>query len=178
MDELTAEINAIENTEELIDEIMNKYGQEILQLAFSYVKNKEIAEDLTQEIFVKCYKSLHTYKGKSTYRTWLWRIAANHCKDYLKSWYNKNVFTTDYQPIYDCVQSESVEQTVIQDEEDNQLAAAVMELPIDYREVIYLFYFEDMSIREISSVIEVKENTIKTRLKRAKELLKERLEAN
>ncbi|WNF24757.1 sigma-70 family RNA polymerase sigma factor [Mesobacillus jeotgali] len=176
MDEITAEINVIENGAEAIDEIMNRYGQEILQLSFSYVKNKQIAEDLTQEIFVKCYKSLHTYSGKSKFRTWLWRIASNHCKDYLKSWYNKNVFTTDYQPLYDSIQSDSVEQTVIQDEEDDQLASAVMELPVNYREVIYLFYFEEMSIREISLVTEVKENTIKTRLKRAKELLKERLE--
>ena len=176
MDEITAETNEIENGAEAIDEIMNRYGQEILQLSFSYVKNKQIAEDLTQEIFVKCYKSLHTYSGKSKFRTWLWRIASNHCKDYLKSWYNKNVFTTDYQPIYDSLRSDSVEQTVIQEEQDDQLASAVMELPVNYREVIYLFYFEEMSIKEISVVTEVKENTIKTRLKRAKELLKERLE--
>ncbi|RSD28700.1 sigma-70 family RNA polymerase sigma factor [Mesobacillus subterraneus] len=178
MDELTAGIFDIENAEELMDEIMNTYGQEILQLAFSYVKNKEIADDLTQEIFVKCYKSLHTYQGKAKFRTWLWRIASNHCRDYLKSWYNRNVFTTDYQPIYDSLQTGSVEQTVIQDEEDGQLAAAVMELPVNYREVIYLYYFEEMSIKEIAVVTEVKENTVKTRMRRAKELLKERLEAN
>jgi RNA polymerase sigma-70 factor, ECF subfamily len=177
VEDLTAEIIETENADELIDEIMNTYGQEILQLAFSYVKNKELAEDLTQEIFVKCYRSLHTFGGKAKFRTWLWRIAANHCRDYLKSWYNKNVITTDYQPIYDSVPSESVEETVLQEEQDDQLAAAVMELPVDYREVIYLFYFEEMTIKEISSVIEVNENTIKTRLKRAKQLLKERLEA-
>lgn len=177
MEELTAEIIETESADELIDEIMNTYGQEILQLSFSYVKNKELAEDLTQEIFVKCYRSLHTFGGKAKFRTWLWRIAANHCRDYLKSWYNKNVITSDYQPIYDSVPSESVEETIIQEEQDEQLAAAVMALPIDYREVIYLFYFEEMTIKEISSVIEVKENTIKTRLKRAKELLKQRLEA-
>jgi len=176
VDELTAEMIETDHADELIDEIMNKYGQEILQLAFSYVKNKEIAEDLTQEIFVKCYKSLHTYGGKAKFRTWLWRIASNHCMDYLKSWYNKKVFTTDYQHIYDSVQSDSVEKTVIQDEEDGQLAAAVMELPVIYREAIYLHYFEEMTIKEISTVIQIKENTIKTRLKRAKEILKERLE--
>ena len=74
----------IEDKEDLIDEIMNKYGQEVLQLVYSYVNNKEVAEDLTQDIFVKCYKSLHTYKGNSNLKTWLWRIAINHCKDYLK----------------------------------------------------------------------------------------------
>ena len=73
-------------------------------------------------------------------------------------------------------QKESVEQTVIQNAEDSRLASAVMSLPIKYREVIYLFYYEELSIKEIAMVIDVKENTIKTRLKKAKELLKEGLE--
>ena len=176
MDELAAEVFEIEDKEELIDEIMNKYGQEILQLVYSYVNNKEVAEDLTQDIFVKCYKSLHTYKGKSKLRTWLWRIAINHCKDYIKSWYNKKVIVTENESTYTGVQKESVEQTVIQNDEDHRLASAVMNLPIKYREVIYLFYFEELPIKDIAMVIEVKENTIKTRLRRAKELLKKGLE--
>ncbi len=73
-------------------------------------------------------------------------------------------------------QKESVEQTVIQNAEDRELASAVMNLPIKYREVIYLFYYEELSIKEIAIVIDVKENTIKTRLKKAKELLKKGLE--
>ncbi|HDR7277055.1 sigma-70 family RNA polymerase sigma factor [Bacillus cereus] len=176
MDELTVEAFEIEDKEDLIDEIMNKYGQEVLQLVYSYVNNKEVAEDLTQDIFVKCYKSLHTYKGNSNLKTWLWRIAINHCKDYLKSWYNKKVIVTEYDFTYMGSQKESVEQTVIQNAEDRELTSAVMNLPIKYREVIYLFYYEELSIKEIAIVIEVKENTIKTRLKKAKELLKKGLE--
>lgn len=64
------------------------------------------------------------------------------------------------------VQNDSVEQTVIQNVEDRELASAVMDLPIKYREVIYLFYYEELSIKEIAIVIDVKENTIKTRLKK------------
>ncbi|OJD58115.1 RNA polymerase factor sigma C [Bacillus sp. N35-10-4] len=176
MDELTVEAFEIEDKEDLIDEIMNKYGQEVLQLVYSYVNNKEVAEDLTQDIFVKCYKSLHTYKGNSNLKTWLWRIAINHCKDYLKSWYNKKVIVTEDDFTYTGSQKESVEQTVIQNAEDRELASAVMNLPIKYREVIYLFYYEELSIKEVAIVIEVKENTIKTRLKKAKELLKKGLE--
>lgn len=176
VDELTVAAFEIEDKEDLIDEIMNKYGQEVLQLVYSYVNNKEVAEDLTQDIFVKCYKSLHTYKGNSNLKTWLWRIAINHCKDYIKSWYNKKVFVTENDFTYMESQKESVEQTVIQNAEDSRLASAVMNLPIKYREVIYLFYYAELSIKEIATVIEVKENTIKTRLKKAKELLKEGLE--
>lgn len=176
VDELMIEAFEIEDKEDLIDEIMNKYGQEVLQLVYSYVNNKEVAEDLTQDIFVKCYKSLHTYKGKSNVKTWLWRIAINHCKDYIKSWYNKKVIVTEDDFTYMESQKESVEQTVIQNAEDRELASAIMSLPIKYREVIYLFYYEELPIKEIAIVIEVKENTIKTRLKKAKELLKKGLE--
>ncbi|MED4205698.1 sigma-70 family RNA polymerase sigma factor [Neobacillus mesonae] len=176
MEELTIEALAAVDKEELIDEIMNRYGQEILQLTFSYVNNKAVAEDLTQDIFVKCYKNLHTYNGKSKLRTWLWRIAINHCKDFLKSWYNKNVVITEEAPAMNVTKKEMVEEKVIQKEVDDQLITAVMSLPIKYREVIYLHYYEDMQIKEIALLTEVSNNTIKTRLRRAKELLKERLE--
>jgi RNA polymerase sigma-70 factor (ECF subfamily) len=176
MEELTLEVFETEDKEALVDEIMNRYGQEILQLVYSYVKNKGLAEDLTQDIFIKCYKALHTYSGKSKLRTWLWRIAINHCKDYLKSWYNKNVIITDEEPTNSLAKKEMVEQIVIQKEEDDQLISAVMMLPIKYREVIYLFYYEELPIKEIALLTEVGDNTVKTRLKRAKELLKERLE--
>ncbi|MFC0270483.1 sigma-70 family RNA polymerase sigma factor [Metabacillus herbersteinensis] len=166
----------MEDKEVLIHEIMDAYGQEILQLAFSYVKNKAVAEDLTQDIFVKCYQSFHTYSGKSKLRTWLWRIAINHCKDYLKSWYTKNVVITETELSYRGTKKETVEQDVIQKDEDDRLASTVMSLPLNYREVIYLFYFEEMTIKEISDVISVNENTVKTRLRRAKELLKVQLE--
>nr|WP_255726783.1 sigma-70 family RNA polymerase sigma factor [Sporosarcina sp. ACRSM] len=160
----------------MIDELMERYGQDILRLVYSYVNNSQIAEDLTQDIFVKCYKSLHTYSGKSKLRTWLWRIAINHCKDYLKSWYNRNVLVTEEEPANYRTTKQMVEDTVIQKEEDDQLIAAIMTLPIKYREVIYLFYYEELLIKEIAVLTEVSANTVKTRLRRAKELLKERLE--
>ncbi len=176
VEELTLEVFDTEDKGVLIDEIMNRYGQEVLQLVFSYVNNRTIAEDLTQDIFVKCYKGLHTYSGKSKLRTWLWRIAINHCKDFLKSWYNKNVVITEDEPLNHTTKKEMVEQTVIRRQEDDQLISAIMRLPIKYREVIYLFYYEDLPIKEIAILTEVGDNTVKTRLRRAKELLKERLE--
>jgi RNA polymerase sigma-70 factor, ECF subfamily len=159
-----------------IDEIMNRYGQDILQLVYSYVNNKEVAEDLTQDIFVKCYKALHTYNGKSKLKTWLWRIAINHCKDFLKSWYNKNVIVSDEEPFNNKTRKEMIEQVVMQQEEDYQLITAIIALPIKYREVIYLYYYEELPIKEVALLTDVGENTVKSRLRRAKDLLKVRLE--
>ncbi|KZZ84490.1 sigma-70 family RNA polymerase sigma factor [Bacillus sp. SJS] len=178
MEESIAEIWETEDKEAVLDEIIHLYGQDILQLAYSYVKNKAIAEDLTQDIFVKCYKSLHTYNKKSKIRTWLWRIAINTCKDHVKSWYSKNVMAASEELTHSWDSEQLVEEEVLQKDTDDLLAAAVMELPIQYREVIYLFYFEELTIKEISTLASVNENTVKTRMKRAKELLKERLEDN
>jgi RNA polymerase sigma-70 factor (ECF subfamily) len=176
VEEMTVEAFQTEDKEVIFDEIMNRYGQDILRLVYSYVNNKELAEDLTQDIFVKCYKALHTYRGKSKLKTWLWRIAINHCKDFLKSWYNKNVIVSENESTNNRTNKEMVEQVIIQKEEDNQLIFALMTLPIKYREVIYLFYYEELLIKDITVLTGTSDNTVKTRLRRAKELLKERLE--
>ena len=176
MEESLTDVLLLEDRDAVLDRIMDLYGQDILQLVYSYVKNKDVAEDLTQEIFIKCYRNLHQYNRKAKLKTWLWRIAVNHCKDYLKSWYARNILALDEQARSSISRKEEVENTVIQREEDEQLSSAVMNLPDIYREVIYLYYFEELTIKDISYMTRLNQNTVKTRLKRAKELLKERLE--
>ncbi|WP_264989566.1 sigma-70 family RNA polymerase sigma factor [Lysinibacillus piscis] len=162
--------------EQIVDDLMRAYGQEILQLVYAYVHDKAIAEDLTQEIFVKCYRSLDSYKGKSHIKTWLWRIAINHTKDYLKSWYHQHVYVTEDTYLHTMQTTSTVEQRIVQQDEDTALANAVMDLPILYREVIYLFYFEEWKIQEIAKMLRTNSNTVKTRLRKGKMLLKNRLE--
>ncbi|KMY51146.1 sigma-70 family RNA polymerase sigma factor [Peribacillus loiseleuriae] len=175
MKELVAE--ALRNGEEdaLLDEIMTVYGQDILQLVYSYVKNLPLAEDLTQEIFVKCYQALPRYRGQAKIRTWLWRIAINHCKDYLKSWYYHQVeLDAENHAAFQAV--DHVEQDIIQKDEDQVLADAVMNLPVKYREVIYLYYFQELTIKELAEMTRNSQSTIKTRMRRAKQILKNSLE--
>jgi RNA polymerase sigma-70 factor, ECF subfamily len=166
----------VHDREKLLDQLMDNYGQSLLHLAYSYVGNREIAEDLTQEVFVKFFQRLDQYQRKSSLKTWLWRIAINHCKDYLKSWHHNNIVICEEQAKQTISREKEVENQVIQKYEDEQLVKTVMSLPDTYREVIYLFYFEELSIKEISSLTNVNQNTIKTRLKRAKEMLKDCLE--
>ncbi|MEO4052260.1 sigma-70 family RNA polymerase sigma factor [Solibacillus sp. CAU 1738] len=176
MEELTIQLDATCDKVAILDELMHTYGQDILRLVYTYVHNETIAEDLTQEIFVKCYQSLTSYKEQSSIKTWLWRIAINHSKDYLKSWYRRKVTTTDYDTISLNAAAINVEQTVIQREEDEQLADTVINLPVKYREVIYLFYFEEQPIKDIGAIIGANQNTVKTRLRKGKQLLKKSLE--
>ncbi|MBD7963602.1 sigma-70 family RNA polymerase sigma factor [Fictibacillus norfolkensis] len=176
MENMLVDVTSAESKEHILNEAMNEYGQDLLQLVYSYVNHTSVAEDLTQDIFVKCYNALHTYNGKSKFKTWLWRIAINHCKDFLKSWYNNKVITTDEESSFHRTEVDVVEHEVIQKEDDENLIHAIMQLEIKYREVIYLFYYEELSIKEIALVTEVSDNTVKTRMRRAKELLKIRLE--
>ncbi|MFJ7744709.1 sigma-70 family RNA polymerase sigma factor [Peribacillus sp. NPDC097295] len=154
----------------LFDEMMTLYGQDILQLVYSYVKDAVVAEDLTQEIFIKSYKALPTYNQQASIRTWLWKIASNHCKDYQKSWYFRNVSTADKE--HEWTSTDNVEDVVIQQDEDRKLADAVMALSIQYRELIYLHYFQEMKLKEISEITGVKLGTVKTRMRQAKKRLK------
>ncbi|WP_144554171.1 sigma-70 family RNA polymerase sigma factor [Peribacillus simplex] len=170
MEEFVLKWSQMKDDKSLLDEIMSLYGQDILQLVYSYVKDPVVAEDLTQEIFIKCYKALSTYNQQSNIRTWLWRIAINHCKDYRKSWYFRKVSTAEEEQEW--TSTDDVEEAVIQQDEDRQLAVAVMELPIQYRELIYLHYFQEMKLKEISEITGVKLGTVKTRMRQAKRRLK------
>ncbi|MFJ5621802.1 sigma-70 family RNA polymerase sigma factor [Peribacillus loiseleuriae] len=145
MKEFVAEALRSGEEDALLDEIMTVYGQDILQLVYSYVKNLPLAEDLTQEIFVKCYQALPRYKGQAKIRTWLWRIAINHCKDYLKSWYYRQV-ELDAKNHAGFQAVDHVEQDIIQKDEDKVLSDAVMNLPVKYKKVIDLYDFQELTI--------------------------------
>ncbi|MGN7476767.1 sigma-70 family RNA polymerase sigma factor [Solibacillus silvestris] len=162
--------------EAIIDDLMQHYGEDVLKLVMQYVHNNSVAEDLTQEIFVKCFRALPSFQYGSSLKTWLWRIAINHSKDYLKSWYAKNVEAKDDEVFMQVESSVSVEQEVIQQQEDDDLVNEVMTLPVKYREVIYLCYYEEQSMKEMAEVLQINENTVKTRLRKGKQLLKQLLE--
>ncbi len=169
-------IESLANKGDIINQLINDYSDDILHFVYTYVKNHTVAEDLTQEVLIKCYEKLHTFKQQSSIKTWAFRIASNHCKDYLRSWYYRKI--TLNEKILDFIPSKEkqVEDAVIQKDEETSLVNAVMTLPIKFREVIFLHYFEELTLSEISNVTGVNVNTLKTRLKRAKELVKSKIE--
>ncbi|MGG1677822.1 sigma-70 family RNA polymerase sigma factor [Neobacillus sp. NRS-1170] len=71
--------------EKQIDDLMNLYSQKVYLLAYSYVKDRGLAEDISQEVFIKCYKSLNQFRGESQISSWIYRITVNTAKDMLRS---------------------------------------------------------------------------------------------
>ncbi|MET3508070.1 sigma-70 family RNA polymerase sigma factor [Halalkalibacter oceani] len=163
----------ITDKEQIIDQLMHEYSDDLLHLVYTYVRNRTTAEDLTQEIFIKCYEKLDQFNQQASIKTWVYRIASNHCKDYLRSWHYRKISLNEKVFNYLPSKAKHVEEEIIAKNEENRLALAVMELPVKYREVVFLHYYEELSLAEINKITAVNINTIKTRLKRAKELLKD-----
>ncbi|WP_369385783.1 sigma-70 family RNA polymerase sigma factor [Mesobacillus boroniphilus] len=83
------------SNKEKLSWLMDEYGDKIIRLAYTYVRSHQAAEDITQEVFLKCYEKMHLFRGDSSYKTWLYKITVNKCKDYLKSWSYKNIIFTE-----------------------------------------------------------------------------------
>lgn len=175
LEQLSMEKIWMKDKEQVIDLLMQDYSDNILYLVFTYVKNQATAEDLTQEIFIKCYEKLDQFNQQASIKTWVYKIASNHCKDYVRSWYYRKIRLNEKVMNYIPSHSKQVEEEVISKHQEDSLSHAVMALPIKYREVVFLHYYEELSVAEISNVTTVNANTIKTRLKRAKELLRDKM---
>ncbi len=161
------------NKEAVLERIMDEYGESVVWLAFSYLKDKEKAEDVAQEVFIACYTKLDTFNMEASLKSWVLTITANKCKDVLKSWSYRNiVFAQSLLNTFKHSSSEP-DMVLIGSEENKELATNVLKLPAKYREVIFLHYFEDLKVQEISDLLSIKENSVKTRLRRARMLLKE-----
>ncbi|THE09510.1 sigma-70 family RNA polymerase sigma factor [Bacillus timonensis] len=157
------------NKRELLKYLMDEYGDSVKRLAYSYVKNWDTSEDIAQDVFLICYSKLDDFRGDSSYKTWIYRITINKCKDVLKNkWFAKTEF---FGFISYFKSTFSVEEEVLKKSAEIELAESVYSLPLKYREVIILYYYEQLKIREIHDLTGLNSETIKSRLKRAKSLL-------
>ena len=159
------------NNEEF-DEIVREYVNDIRKIVYTYVKNHHTMEDITQEVFWSAYRNLGQFRGDSAIKTWLIKIAINKAKDYLKSWHYRVIKITNL--IKEDSVSRETEQVVIDNDRDQELAKVIMDLPIKYREVIILYYYEELDTNEISNILNINLNTVKTRLNRGRDLVKRR----
>ena len=157
-------------TKERLEQIFRDYYQLIYRVAFSQVKNHADAEDITQEVFLKIIRHDMRYQSMEHERAWIVRVTVNLCRDLLKSkWHRTSVSMED---VSEAQRGSCENFTEIQDD----MMWAVLQLPEKYRHCLYLFYYEDYSIKEIAQSLEMPENTVKTNLKRGRQALKEFLE--
>ncbi|MEK3766410.1 sigma-70 family RNA polymerase sigma factor [Solibacillus sp. FSL K6-4121] len=154
---------------ENIERIVDDYSTHLLRIAYFYTKNRHAAEDIVQDVFIKFLQSDYSEQGQL--RAYLTKMTVNRSKDYLKSWaYRKIQFETKWW------MKTSDHDHIVQQEERSNIGAAILKLPLKYREPLILYYYEEMSVLQVADLLQINENTVKTRLKRGREQLRPVLE--
>ena len=152
------------HTDDCVEEVINEYSRTVYKLAFARTRNKSDAEDVFQEVFLRYIRRHQTFESKEHEKAWFIRVTVNCCKNIWNSPFRKRT-----QPLEEC--------TVVSEiDEVNQLEQFLLELPIDYRVIIHLFYYEDLSTSQISKILHKKESTVRVQLTRGRRLLKEIME--
>lgn len=156
-----------------IEDIIAEHGNYLLRVAYLYVKNKATAEDIVQEVFISFYQKQAQYRGDASLRTYLVKMTVNRSHDYLRSWTYKRV--TIFEKIRGKGTNDTPERALIEKVEKRELVEALFTLSIIYREVLILYYFEEMTTVEIAELLVCPESTVRTRLRRARKQLANRM---
>jgi RNA polymerase sigma-70 factor (ECF subfamily) len=159
-----------------LDAWMRAYGSDVINFAYSYVKDYYVAQDIAQDVFLKAFAKGESFRGQSSVKTWLLSITANRCKDYLRSWAHRSVTHDEDEVISLKPSTADTEQEAIERLARDELWTLVGKLPLKYREVIVLFYQRELSGHEIAEVLGTSEESVRTRLHRGRALLRHMLE--
>lgn len=137
------------------------YFDDLFRYVLTIVKNEEDTKDILQNTFLKLYEHNQSFESDQHVKSWLLKVANNSSKNLFKHWYkNKRIEVDDFNSFKSAPISE------------RKHLQQVFDLPLKYRQVIYLFYYEDLTIQSISELLNRPESTIKTHLSRGRELLK------
>ena len=155
--------------EEKMESIFQEYGDGIFRVCVSMLGDYQMVEDAFQETMVRIWRSLSTFRGESSLKTWITRIAINTCRDFLKS----NFFRQwkSMAPPEENIRSMHMQDTDV----FGEVTEAISGLPQKYREVIVLRYYKELSLKEIGDILEIPVFTVSTRLRKARELLQKKL---
>ena len=151
------------------EELVNLHQTALLRMCFIYLQDQALAQDAVQETFLKAYRSMDLFRGDSSEKTWLIRIAVNTCRDLRRSSYFRLTdrrYTPDMLP----------EASAPFEEKDESIVLSVMKLPIKLREVILLHYYQEMTTVDIAHSLGLSQSAVSGRLKRARDKLRNILE--
>ncbi len=157
-------------TDEMLIRMVNQYQGMLLRMCYVYLKDMEQAKDAAQETFLKAYKALPGFRGQCSEKSWLIRIAINTCRDMQRSAWFRHMdrrITPEDLPL---------SARMAPDEDDLDVMCHIMQLPPKLKEVIMLYYWQEMNATEIAQALGLAQSTVSNRLKRARDLLRKVLE--
>ena len=150
-------------TNDDVDDIVERYSKTVYRLAYAQTKNRNDADDVFQEVFLRYIRKKPSFESKEHEKAWFIRVTINCCKNIWISGKRRNTA-----PLDGNIAGVS--------EEEIRLDQYLKDLPKDYRTVIHLFYYEDLSTAEIAGILDRKESTVRVQLTRARRLLRDMME--
>ncbi|MGE7981222.1 RNA polymerase sigma factor [Solibacillus sp. NPDC093137] len=154
-----------------IEKLIDTYSDYLYRIAFIYTKDRLTAEEVVQDVFINYYHKSGQFEQRASIKTYLVKMTINRCYDYLRSWKNKKFVITQFFQQHE----KGVEQIYVEKELHGEVTAAVLTLPVKDREVLLLYYYEEMTVFEIAELLELAVSTVKSRLQRARAKLKPKL---
>ena len=148
------------SSDEMFTCMVEKYQLSLLKLCFAYLHDKTLAEDAVQETFLRAYRSFSRFRRESSEKTWLAHIAINCCRDLNKSGWIRHFDRSFSAEIFP-------DASVQTSEFDEEITVQIMNLPVRLREVVLLYYFEDMSTVQIAKTLHISHQAVSGRLSRA-----------
>ena len=141
------------------------YKNIIYSIAYTYVHNVTDADDITQDVFMKYLNSDSVFQTLDNEKYWIIRVTINTCKSYLTKYWKKNVVLDD----------DYVNRIPSEEKEEDDMFECVFKLPHKYKEVIVLYYYENLSTDEISKTLMITKSNVKKRLERARNILRKKV---
>lgn len=160
-----------------LQQIIERYFSTLYKIAFLQLKNTEDAKDVVQEVFFRYMKSDVVFESREHEKAWFIKVTLNCCRKLWRSGWFKHRAVLPVGDEEECTASgEETEERYLKSERNRQLLKAVWELPDKYREVIHLFYYEELTVKEIAEIVGKQESTITSRLTRGRNILKKKLQ--
>lgn len=162
--------------------LVERYQHQIYDLVYRMVRSEEDARDIAQEIFIKAFRSVDKFRRESRFSTWLYRIATNHCLDFLRKNQRERNYLTSEQAFQSGTPGEipsgswsNPEQRLLRQEKLDQLNKALQKLPESYRLPLLMQHYRRLSYQDIAEIMGIPAKTVASRIYRAKNMLKEYL---
>ena len=164
----------LKGNQQAFEEIVKKYKDHIIYFISTYTKNTQIAEDISQDVFIYLLINKDQYDFKYSFKTYLYMIAKCRALNYIKK-EKKIINILEYDKLN--IEDDNLEEIIFQNEKNKNLRNAIKKLKPDYQQIIYLTTFEGLKYKEVAQVMDKNIGQIKGLLNRAKKKLKELLES-
>lgn len=151
-------------------ELVAHYGPHVHSVALKVAEHPRDAEDISQEVFLQVYRSLSQFQGQAKLSTWIYRIAMNKALDYKRK-QERHSDGDDIIAFMPDTHTTTPEEALLQKSEQEMIRAHITKLPSAYREVVYLYYFQEQSYSQIAESLGIAVKTVESRLYRARGLL-------